>query len=78
MGALYCIFENSERMRPSVLRLSAYIGSTLGKLSDFTLPHSAFFSGKEFSLAVRDALGKDAYIEDLWLPFFCVSTNLSS
>jgi CRP-like cAMP-binding protein len=78
MGALYCMTESSEKMRPFVLRLSAYIGSTLGKISDFTFPHSAFFSGREFSLAVRDALGKDAYIEDLWLPFFCVSTNLSS
>jgi CRP-like cAMP-binding protein len=78
MGALYCIFESSEKMRPFVLRLSAYVGSTLGLLSDFTFPYSAFFSGREFSLAIRDALGKDAYIEDLWLPFFCISTNLSS
>lgn len=78
MGALYCITESSEKMRPFVLRLSAYIGSTVGLVSDFTLPFSAFFAGKEFSLAVRDALGPDAYIEDLWLPFYCVSTNLSS
>jgi lysophospholipid hydrolase len=78
MGALYCITESSEKMRPFVLRLSAYIGSTLGLVSDITFPFSAFFAGKEFSLAIRDALGKDTYIEDLWLPFYCVSTNLSS
>ena len=67
MGALYCITESSEKMRPFVLRLSAYIGSKIGLLSDFTFPYSAFFAGREFSLAIRDSLGKDAYIEDLWL-----------
>jgi len=67
MGALYCITESSEKLRPFVLRLSAYVGSKIGLLSDFTFPFSAFFAGQEFSLAIRDALGKDTYIEDLWL-----------
>ncbi|TIL62845.1 MAG: cyclic nucleotide-binding domain-containing protein [Mesorhizobium sp.] len=42
-----------------------------------TLPHFALLDHKAFDRALRLEYG-DVLIEDLWLPFFALSTNLSS
>ena len=42
-----------------------------------TLPHFALLDHKAFDRALRVEYG-DVLIEDLWLPFFALSTNLSS
>jgi len=43
---------------------------------DLTFPFIAFKTGRKFSEAVRKLYG-DIQIEDLWLPFFCISANLN-
>lgn len=43
---------------------------------DLTLPVSSIASGRRISQRLRDAAG-DVDIEDLWIDYFCVSTNLS-
>ncbi len=45
-------------------------------LSDYTVPLVSLVGGHKVSRLLREAFGEVA-IEDLWLPFFCVSTNLS-
>jgi NTE family protein/lysophospholipid hydrolase len=45
-------------------------------LYDFTLPISSLLAGRKLDRVLRHQLG-DADIEDLWLPFFCVSTDLA-
>jgi predicted acylesterase/phospholipase RssA/CRP-like cAMP-binding protein len=46
-------------------------------LIDVTLPRTALLAGKRISdMITRQADGLD--IEDFWIPFFCVSTNLTS
>jgi predicted acylesterase/phospholipase RssA/CRP-like cAMP-binding protein len=45
-------------------------------LYDLTLPISSLLAGKKLSQVLHRQLG-DADIEDLWRPFFCVSTDLS-
>ena len=42
----------------------------------FTLPLVSLFSGKTMTAALKH-LFDDVYIEDLWIPFFCVSCNIS-
>lgn len=50
--------------------------ATLGKTMDWTLPVAALVKGARMTeLADRQVEGRD--IEDLWLPWFAVSTNLS-
>jgi predicted acylesterase/phospholipase RssA/CRP-like cAMP-binding protein len=44
--------------------------------SDFTLPLSAIVRGRRIRRALTALLG-DARIEDLWLPFACVTANLT-
>jgi NTE family protein len=46
-------------------------------LSDYTLPLVSLVSGRKVSMLLRRELG-DIDIEDLPLPFFCVSSNLTS
>ncbi|HEX6014686.1 MAG TPA: patatin-like phospholipase family protein [Geminicoccaceae bacterium] len=46
-------------------------------LRDYTLPFVALVRGRVVASLLRDAFGA-ARIEDLWRPFFCLSTNLTS
>ena len=45
-------------------------------LSDYTVPLVSLIGGRKVSRLLREAFGEVA-IEDLWLPFFCLSTNLT-
>jgi NTE family protein len=46
-------------------------------LRDYTLPFVALVRGRVVTSLLRDAFG-GTRIEDLWRPFFCLSTNLTS
>ena len=43
---------------------------------DLTLPISSLFAGRKLVNRLKNFFG-DACIEDLWLPYFCVSSNLT-
>jgi len=45
-------------------------------LIDFTLPTTALLAGKRISRMITEQAA-DQDIEDFWLPYFCVSTNLT-
>ncbi len=45
-------------------------------LSDYTLPLVSLLSGRKFSRMLKRFFG-DVEIEDLWMPYFCVSSNLT-
>lgn len=47
------------------------------KIIDFTLPLVSLIAGKRISATINEQ-AKDWDIEDFWLPFFCVSTNLTT
>lgn len=47
------------------------------KIIDFTLPLVSLIAGKRISDSIRKQTG-DWDIEDFWLPFFCVSTSLTT
>lgn len=48
----------------------------LADLLDYTLPITSLLKGERITAAIAEATGgRD--IEDLWLPWFCVSTNLT-
>ena len=76
MGGLFAQNRRRAAMERAVRRYATEMGSVRKLLSDLTLPIISLFSGAGFDRVVREALG-EARIEDLWLRFFCVSTNLS-
>lgn len=45
------------------------------KLWDLTYAHSAMFTGAGFNHGLQD-LFLDSLIEDLWIPYFCISTDI--
>lgn len=45
------------------------------KIWDLTYAHSAIFSGAGFNNTLKELFG-DKFIEDLWLPYFCVTTDI--
>jgi NTE family protein len=61
--------ELRERMR------DAFVGT--GPLRDLAVPLIAFFKGRNVTRLLRKHFG-EARIEDLHLPYFCVSSNLTT
>ena len=52
------------------------MNSVMRRLMDITFPYVSIFTGHSFNRAIWEIF-KDLRIEDLWLNFFCVSTNLT-
>jgi lysophospholipid hydrolase len=70
VGALRAIGWDCEKIMAETCAVCA------GAFKDLTFPFVAFKTGRKFSIAIRLLYG-DIQIEDLWLPFFCISANLN-
>lgn len=46
------------------------------QIMDLTYPVTSMFSGKDFNQTIRSTFG-DTYIEDLWVPYFTVTTDIT-
>jgi len=60
---------------PTILRLAQELSSRQA-LFDLTLPLVSFFASHKVTSVMRKIF-EDTQIEDLWKPFFCVSSNLT-
>ena len=49
----------------------------LRQLLDLTYPITSMFSGREFNKTIRETFG-DVYIEDLWIPYFTLTTDITA
>ena len=52
------------------------VGRHFSKLRDYTLPVASILKGRRTAREIKAQFG-DLRIEDMWLPYFCVSTNLT-
>lgn len=59
------------------LRDFVQIFRPLGILTSLTLPILSWFNGAKMTAGIRRSMGESTQIEDLWIPYFCTSTNLS-
>ncbi|KAJ6601343.1 hypothetical protein DFH09DRAFT_1020718 [Mycena vulgaris] len=75
IGGLYAregdILSTSGRAK----QFSSRMGNIWRILSDVTYPIVAYTTGHEFNRAIYKAF-YDLHIEDMWLPFFCNTTNI--
>ena len=75
MGAIIaaeCAFEwDYQKMLELTCKYSAQ-----SMQRDYTLPVVSFLTGRKVSQALTD-FGANKDIEDMWLPYFCVSANLT-
>ncbi|HTW65645.1 MAG TPA: cyclic nucleotide-binding and patatin-like phospholipase domain-containing protein [Bryobacteraceae bacterium] len=70
VGALWAMGWSKEKIIAETCSACSEI------FGDLTFPFIAFKSGRKFSTAVRRLFG-DIQIEDLYLPYFCISANLN-
>jgi lysophospholipid hydrolase len=77
MAAIYSIYEDLKEVEDSTRVLCKGLGNIWNLLMDATFPSVSYFSGKTLNKVIYELLGKDTRIEDLWVPFLCVTTNLS-
>ncbi|CEP03267.1 unnamed protein product (mitochondrion) [Plasmodiophora brassicae] len=76
MGALYSANNKDLSIIEPRVRQFAYRFTRYEFCKAVTFPILSFFNGYSFSRAVSDAFGESVQIEDLWLPFFSVATNI--
>jgi len=76
IGGLYSrntdLLETTGRAK----QFSGRMGSMLRILSDVTYPFVAYTTGHEFNRGIYKAF-YNTQIEDMWIPFFCNSTNIT-
>lgn len=76
MAGAYAKALSSTAVMVAAKILSNRIGSTWGVIQSLTLPLISYFSGESFNILLQQALG-DTQIEDLWIKYFCVTTNVT-
>lgn len=76
VGACYALHESYEEAYERFY--DVVVGSSHSvSFRSLTWPSISIFSAKYFTQALVDAFGT-MQIEDLWLPYFCVSSNLAT
>ncbi|RZF45186.1 hypothetical protein LSTR_LSTR009957 [Laodelphax striatellus] len=77
MGALWCMERDVTRMTQKAREWSKKMTQWWRQLLDLTYPVTSMFTGKDFNQTIYSTFG-DTYIEDLWLPYFTVTTDISA
>lgn len=77
MSALWAQELDIEQMRLKSRKWSFTIKSLWRQILDLTYPVTAMFTGAAFNRTIRDIFG-DRQIEDLWIPYFTVTTDITS
>lgn len=76
IGALISFTIAAGKSLEEMAILADEFGASNG-WSDYTLPFTSLMSSKRVTNTVRNICG-DIQLEDTWLPYFCVSTNLTT
>jgi len=75
IGGCYALAMSAAQAGESAKVMATQIGSPLLVLR-MTLPIMSYFSGALFNDILQSVFG-DTQIEDLWVKYFCVSTNIT-
>ncbi|XP_067376903.1 patatin-like phospholipase domain-containing protein 7 isoform X2 [Channa argus] len=77
MGALYAEEKSSSRTRVRAREWAMDMTSYFKRILDLTYPVTSMFSGASFNSSIS-AVFKDKQIEDLWLPYFNITTDITA
>ncbi|XP_045524449.1 neuropathy target esterase sws isoform X2 [Pieris brassicae] len=77
MGALWCMERNITTVTQKAREWSQKMTQWGKQLLDLTYPATSMFSGRQFNTTIKATFG-EVHIEDLWLPYFTVTTDISS
>ncbi|XP_076232249.1 patatin like phospholipase domain containing sws isoform X2 [Calliopsis andreniformis] len=76
MGALWCMEKNITTTTQKAREWSKKMTQWWRQILDLTYPVTSMFSGKDFNKTIQATFG-DTYIEDLWLPYFTITTDIT-
>ena len=78
MGVLWCM----EKDTAQVTRKASYFFHEMTRkwlmCFDLTLPFTSWFKGHRFNSLIQETFGEDSLIEDLWVPYFTVTSDVTS
>uniref|UniRef100_A0A672QX14 lysophospholipase n=1 Tax=Sinocyclocheilus grahami TaxID=75366 RepID=A0A672QX14_SINGR len=77
MGALYAEDRRYSRMKIRAREWAMEMTSVFKKMLDLTYPVTSMFSGASFNSSIN-AVFKDKQIEDLWIPYFNITTDITA
>jgi lysophospholipid hydrolase len=77
MGALWCRERNITTVTQKAREWSKKMTQWWRQILDLTYPMTSMFSGRDFNQTIKATFG-DTYIEDLWLPYFTVTTDVTA
>ncbi|XP_051167044.1 neuropathy target esterase sws isoform X3 [Leptopilina boulardi] len=77
MGALWCMEKNIVTVTQKAREWSTKMTQWWRQILDLTYPMTSMFSGKDFNKTIQATFG-DTYIEDLWLPYFTLTTDITA
>lgn len=77
MGALWCMENNLTTFIQKAHNWSMGMTSIWPQLLDLTYPSAAMFTGHAFNTSIYKVFG-DIQIEDLWIPYFNLTTDITS
>ncbi|XP_048524619.1 neuropathy target esterase sws isoform X3 [Dendroctonus ponderosae] len=77
MGALWCQERNMTTVTQKAREWSMKMTQWWRQILDLTYPMTSMFSGRDFNQTIKGTLG-DTYIEDLWIPYFTITTDITS
>ncbi|KAM4662641.1 LOW QUALITY PROTEIN: patatin-like phospholipase domain-containing protein 7 [Discoglossus pictus] len=75
MGALYAEERSFNRMKTRAREWCMDLTSVYKKVLDLTYPITPLFSGAAFNNGIS-SIFKDKQIEDLWIPYFNITTDI--
>ncbi|XP_026669648.1 neuropathy target esterase sws isoform X2 [Ceratina calcarata] len=76
MGALWCMEKNITTTTQKAREWSKKMTQWWRQIMDLTYPVTSMFSGKDFNNTILATFG-ETYIEDLWLPYFTITTDIT-
>ncbi|KAH8850899.1 Patatin-like phospholipase domain-containing protein 7 [Schistosoma japonicum] len=77
MGALWADETRVAQFTQRARNFTNCFNSIWKKIKDFTYPAVSIFSGKELNRQLQSTF-HERQIEDFWLPFFCVTTDITN
>ena len=76
MGALWCQERDITKVTVKARSVCFKMGQKWRMVLDLTYPYTSLMTGFSFNSTIEEQLG-DVNIEDLWIPYFTVTTDIS-
>lgn len=77
VGGLWAMEKNITTVTQKAREWSKKMTQWYRQILDLTYPVTSIFTGKDFNHTIYSTFG-DIHIEDLWIPYFNVTTDISA